>query len=43
MIVGQDAGLFKLFAKITVASLNVNKTLSPDTDNLYPVIEGGRD
>lgn len=43
MIVGQDAGLFKLFAKITVASLRLNKTLSPDTDNLHPVIEDGKD
>ncbi len=43
MIVGQDAGLFKLFAKITAASLRVNKTLSSDTDNLYPMIEDERD
>ena len=43
MIVGQVAGLFKLFAKITAASLSVNKKLSPDTDILYPVIEDGRD
>lgn len=41
MIVGQVAGLFKLFAKKSVASLNVNKVLSPDTDFLYPVIGGG--